>query len=205
MSNILDKSKKIQKEAQDVLKTLDLINLLSSYGKPEVIGSVALELMTWRDIDIEVVVENLSHNILAEVVSNLLKKSFRRLDFAVIDNRVRFGQNSKTPKSLYIGMKYFGDDIPNDQLLGANPNIWKIDIHFLLEQDSQGKQKTNEIRKKLTKDNRKIILEIKDQVAMNPKYRKEVFSVDIYQAVLDENVKNLKGFKEYLKKSNREL
>lgn len=43
----------LQQEAHKILGEIHLMNLLSKYGKPEVIGSVALGLMTWRDIDIE--------------------------------------------------------------------------------------------------------------------------------------------------------
>ena len=45
----------LQKEAYEVLEKLDLLNILSTYGKPEIVGSLATGLMTWRDIDLEVV------------------------------------------------------------------------------------------------------------------------------------------------------
>ena len=58
---------------------------------------------------------------------------------------------------------------------------------------------------KLNPDNKKIILEIKSAIADNPQYRKNIFSVDIYNAVLKEGVKDLDQFKAYLKKTNKSL
>ncbi len=41
-------------------------------------------------------------------------------------------------------------------------------------------------------------LQIKEQISSNPLYRKEIFSTDIYEAVLNHGVKDLKEFKSYL-------
>lgn len=204
-SNLEEQADKLQKDTHLVLEKLQLLDLLKKYGSPEIIGSVALGLMTWRDIDIEIVVEELKREDLAEIIATLAKKPLRRIDFSVSDNRSRFGTHAKIPNSLYIGMKYFGDDIHDDQLLSANPDVWKIDLHFLLEEDARGRVKTAELKSKLTEEKRKIILEIKNEIASHPKYRKEIFSMDIYQAVLDHGVTNLEEFREYLKRTGREL
>lgn len=203
--DLLKNQNRLQSEAQEILDKLELMQLLEKYGEAEVIGSVALGLMTWRDIDIEVVCKELKREDLAELVSELIKKPLRRIDFGVADNRPRFGTHSKIPKSLYIGMKYYGDDIPDGELLSSNPLVWKLDLHFLLKEDARGREKTRQLKQKLTEEKRRTILEIKDQIASNPKYRKQIFSMDIYEAVLDYGIKDLEGFKEYLRKSGREL
>lgn len=203
--DLLAKQDQLQKAAKGVLERLGLLALLKKYGQVEVIGSAALGLMTWRDIDIEIVCKELKREDLAEVVAELIKKPLRRIDFGVADNRPRFGTHSKIPKSLYIGMKYYGDDIPDEQLLSSNPLIWKLDLHFLLKEDARGREKTRQLKQKLTEENKKMILKIKNQIASNPQYRKQIFSMDIYEAVLEYGVKNLEEFRQYLQKSGRKL
>jgi hypothetical protein len=199
--DLLEQQKNLQKEAQSILEDLDLMNLLKKYGEPVIVGSMALGLMTWRDIDIEIIVDELKKEDLAEICMGLVKNFSRRLDFSVIDDRLR----KNKPNSLYIGLKYFGEDIPNDSLLGANPLAWKLDLHFLLLEDAKGRSTTEELRKKLTPEKIKTILEIKNVIAKSPKHRKEIFSMDIYEAVLDRGVNSLEEFKEYLREQGKKL
>lgn len=197
---------KLQIDAQEVLNDLDLINLLKQYGKPSIVGSFALSLMTWRDIDLEIVVDELNKEVVAEVIKKLILKTKYRIDLSFSDNLARFNEsNPNSPQSLYIGVKYFGKDIEPTKMQGANPLVWKLDLHFLLGKDARGQAKTEELKDKLTDDKRKIILEIKNKVASNPNYRKEITSMDIYEAVLEKGVSSLEEFENYLQESGRNL
>jgi len=51
--NSLFRKKNSKRQAHEVLEALNLLHFLSKYGRPKIVGSVALGLMTWRDIDID--------------------------------------------------------------------------------------------------------------------------------------------------------
>ena len=79
-------------------------------------------------------------------------------------------------------------------------DVWKIDIWFKKQES-----RDDWIRSGLTDETRLAILEIKSEIASNPKYRKSIFSTDIYQAVLEKGVKDLRGFRASLQETGREL
>jgi len=201
--NLEKQQEELQIEGKLVLKKLQLLELLGRSGKTVIVGSMALGLMTWRDIDIEVVVEKPDINQIAEIASNLIKKGPKRIDIDVTNNQNK--STPKTPKGIYLGLKYFGDNIKQEELLSTNKKAWKVDIHFVKSQDSQSIAQTEWLKKKLTDQKRRAILEIKKEVDQNPKYRKEIFSIDIYRAVLENGVIDLEGFKRYLKERNLEF
>ncbi|MDO8498896.1 MAG: hypothetical protein Q7S44_03870 [bacterium] len=204
--DLLNQQDELQKEAQGVLEDLDLMNLLKEFGEPHIVGSLALGVMTWRDIDLEIVVGKLDKEVVAEVIKQLVVKTIYKIDVTFSDNIARFNNsNPNSPQSLYIGLKYFGKDITPIEMRGSNPLTWKLDLHFILEKDARGKAKTEELKNKITDDKRRIILEIKSQIASNPKYRKQIFSMDIYQAVLERGITNLEEFGKFLAETGREL
>ncbi|MBI2594053.1 hypothetical protein HYW44_05435 [Candidatus Daviesbacteria bacterium] len=195
--NLIKQQNQLQKDAYKVLEKLQLMELLKNFGEPKIVGSLSLGLMTWRDIDIEVIMKKLDMEFIAEICAKLVRKSSRRIDFGVIDNRDGF--NNIRPTGIYLGVKYYSKDLKAGELLGANDKVWKIDIHFVLKKDSKGVQKTQEVADRLTDEIRKIILKIKGVVFKSPKFRKEIFSMDIYNAVLNKGVKNINEFKDYLR------
>lgn len=203
-NNLLKLQSNLQQQAQQVLKKLKLIELLSKYGRPNIVGSMELGLMTWRDIDIEVIVKDSNKEFIAEIVATLIRMLLRRIDFGLVDNRGEFN-NPKTPKGIYLGLKYFPEDLKPEEIFGVNEKVWKIDIHFVLSKDSQAIQMTKELASKLTEEKKKAILEIKKEVTKSPKHRKEIFTIDVYNAVLYQGVKNINEFKDYLREKGINL
>ncbi len=55
--NLIIQADELQQQAFGILKAINLVQYLSKYGQPRIVGSVALGLMTWRDIDIDLEVE----------------------------------------------------------------------------------------------------------------------------------------------------
>jgi hypothetical protein len=111
----------------------------------------------------------------------------------LVDNREALEKNR--PKSMYIGGRY----------QTANGDFWKIDIRFLQEQHSVAGKQMDTILSKLTADKKRAILQVKHVVAQDPRYRHEISSVDIYEAVLDKGVRDIAGFKDYMKESGIKL
>lgn len=187
--NLLEKQNQLQKEAKQVLEDLKLLSFLSTFGKPELVGSIVTGLMTWRDIDMSIIVEPKEEDMWA--IAQYIFKQENTYSVWVADYRIRV--DSPFPKGLYVGVKYKKPE----------GEIWKIDIW--LKQDVKDIQATNELMKKLDATNREIILQIKHQVADHPKYRKEIFSTDIYTAVLEKGVRNIEEFTSYIKDVGKSL
>ena len=190
MTNVLEKQDALQSEATEILNKLNLLDFLSKFGNAKVIGSVALGLMTWRDIDIDMVVDELKEEDYFQVAQYLFSNpEVKRLILS--DNRV-LSEKLKAqgiPESMYLGVfvKANGDD------------EWKIDIRFVKDSLVRAEKYIDEIKSKLNDENKKIILEIKNVICAHPKYiNKEIFGVDIYNSVLEGKVKNLDEFREYL-------
>lgn len=186
-NNLLKNQENLQYEAKKVVDKLDLIRILSEYGKTEVVGSLEYGLMVWRDIDIDLVFKN---EILETSYWEIVKKLFSNKEIQLMtlsDNRKIVNKNR--PKSLYIGIKY----------LNGKGDIWKIDIRLLNNNDLNIHRIKDLIDEKITPENKLIILEIKSKVCNDPKYHKDFSSVDIYEAVLLKNIKNTKEFWKYLK------
>jgi len=191
--DLLPKQVELQRQARNILKELQLIEYLSKFGKPQIVGSVAMGLMTWPDIDIEVIVDEIPNKEDLAAIAKHLFLFPNTSKFILIDNGIR--KSSHLPKDgMYTGFHYL-----------FNNALWEFDIWFFKRNIITGKDDLDWIKQKLTEDNRLIILEIKQQIRNNPKYKKEIFSTDIYKAVLKQGVSNLEGFKEYLRKTSREL
>jgi len=191
--NVQNEFKTIKNQADKLLEKWDLLNFLSKYGDAYPVGSVALDLMTWRDIDLEVIcAKEPSKDDAIDVSRYLFKiKGFRKV--SPID--YSDGDGIKKPKGLYIGAEYVDEDKIK----------WKVDVWLLSTSLARTKEKTEEIRSRLTPEYRKIILDIKSQVHNHPLYRKKIISVDIYDAVTEKKVKNIDEFKAYLKEKGIEV
>lgn len=186
--DLFKKQTELQKQAAEVLTRLDLINELSKYGKTKIVGSVALGLMTWPDIDIDL---ESKKEINSEDYFKIIKYLFKQKDIKqliLIDNRSAFEKNR--PQSFYIGVIYNFNDIN-----------WKIDIRYLTSSSAYAGDDLKQIRTQLSEDKIKSILEIKTAFHNHPKYRKEFSGYDIYKAVLEKNISTVEDFKKYLKVS----
>lgn len=71
--------------------------------------------------------------------------------------------------------------------------------------DPNAKNLNKWIKDSLKEEHRLPILQIKHAISSHPKYRKQIFSVDIYKAVIEDGVRDLAGFKGHLQETNRTL
>ena len=180
-------SNKLKNEADKLLSNWKLIDFLNKYGETYVVGSVELDLMVWRDIDIEIIAENTPAKDGAIEIAKYLFNLEGMRKVSSID--YRDSDNTNKPKGLYVGAEYIDE----------SKNSWKIDVWYLTKDSANSKSKTDEILSKLNEENRKKIVDIKSQIYNNPNYRKNVISVDIYEAVLEKGINNLEEFKKYIK------
>src|SRR5260370_19025251 len=166
----------LQAEADELLWGRGLHSLLSKYGQVQVTGSYSLRLMTWRALDLYLVTNGIAvadfFSLGAQIADLLdpIRMSFR--------NELK-ARTEGLPKGLYWGI-YLGDE---------RAGAWKIDLWAMdSEQLTVLDEGQKGIERKLTESSRMRILEIKAQCWMKPGYRRTFSSLDIYTAVLDEQV-----------------
>lgn len=185
MNNINDE---IKKEADEILYSRGLFEIVNKYGKGIITGSYALGCMAWRDLDIYIINDNPDLNSffrLGNEMALLLKTPKMNFRNELISHR------KNLPEGLYWGI-YFNNEYDNQ---------WKIDIWMMSSEEYEPFERHfNELNSKMTDTSKKIIMDIKSQSWQHPKYRKEFTSQDIYKAVLDKNIQNMTDFKFYLRK-----
>lgn len=187
-NNFLELNKLIHEEADQLLYNKGLLKILKKYGTPQVTGSYDLDLMTWRDLDIYLEITDMSPAVFFQLGRDLVelfdpvKMSFRN---------EKSGRNKELPLGLYWGI-YLGNE---------RSGAWKIDIWAVETIELKRLLSfTDQIREKLTNENRLKILEIKSRCWKDPGYRRSYNSADIYSAVTDYGISSLSEFETWLGK-----
>jgi hypothetical protein len=186
MNDLLNLNKLIKQEADKILFDKGLLGILGSFGTPHISGSYLLDLMTWRDLDIYLEVDSFSETDFFELGSKIctalepVKMSFR--------NEL-IGKTKGLPAGLYWGI-YLGNE---------RAGAWKIDVWAV---NASEYQRLNNfctgIKQKLTHEAVTKILAIKSQCWKDPEYRRSYSSLDIYTAVLENDVSTIEAFRDYL-------
>ncbi|MCP1309269.1 hypothetical protein [Paenibacillus tyrfis] len=191
-NELLTRQHELQIEAKAVAEQLKIDELLSSAGHPVRVGSAALGLMVWRDLDITVVCSKLDLDVVTRIASELMiRQGVRELRF--LNDSGVWNTDTSYPDGLYIGLRY----------RALNGMDWKLDIWFVDEPDKQPDLKhIRTMPERLTPELREAILTIKDSWATRAEYGKEVKSYDIYTAVLDDYVRTPLQFQEWLDNKN---
>jgi hypothetical protein len=189
---LLKQQHDLQLEAEEVVEELKLDDLLTTAGKPVRVGSSALGLMAWRDIDITVICSKLNVDDVAQIASNVIAhRGVQELRF--LNDSGRFRADLHYPDGLYLGVRY-------TSLKGMD---WNLDIWFVDEPEKQPDLKhVKTMPDRLTPELRKSILQIKSIWATHDEYGKKVKSYDIYKAVLDDRVRTPNQFDEWMEKMN---
>lgn len=177
---------KLQKESQEVLKELKVIEYLEKVGVVRQIGSTTLGLMVWRDIDIQVSSPALSISHAFEIMNPILSHPFVK--------HVRYFHQSGLFKLDGLDERLFFMVFYESQ----TDEEWKLDISFWLADGLRPEPIQDFIEQQLTTETRLIILRIKNVWYKLPNYRTKVFSTDIYDAVLKHGVRDVDGFDTYL-------
>lgn len=193
MTNLLEEQNRLQEQAFAIIEKLNLKRILGTYGQCSVVGSAAYGLMTWRDIDVDVVMGNTpTDDEYWKIVKSLFSLPNVKLLTLVDDRR---HTESDRPKSMYVGITY--ED--------SESNTWKIDIRLLAEEFVMTDKVAQLIKETMDEESQNSILHIKSCVHDNPRYHKDFSSVDIYEAVLLSGAKDLAGFEKYLSQQGKSL
>lgn len=163
--------------------------LLQPYGTLYYTGSYALDLMTWNDIDMQIVL-NKGLNPL-DAISQFYIRIAHDKDFVEAQLINFTGKyKPKMPRGLFLGLKF---DSPE---FGG---IWKLDLWSLDKNDFEKNRLLIEKIKHLLKPElRSLILELKNEL-MQPTGRvPQMGSHFLYQAVLLENFRKKEEIFKYL-------
>lgn len=193
MNQLVERQKWLQSAARSLLRETDLFATLETAGHVQPVGSFNLGLMVWPDLDIEVITTDppQPETVLDVLRDLVLTSGIQKINYA--DHRTSTGDGP--PAGIYVG--------PD---VGFRGLAWQVDLWFIDRTIAQQRRNFNDhIRRSLDGVTRKAILEIKQVAAASDTYHRDVSSVDIYQAVLDHNVRTVDGFVAYLATSGREL
>ncbi len=181
----------IKKEADEILNRNGLLRILEEYGKVSVSGSYFLDLMTWRDLDIYLTNDRMNEETFFELGKNIslcIKPSKMNYRNEII------GRTEHLPKGYYWGC-----------YTNINSNAWKVDVWSISQEEFDEKEKAiYDLKSQIDAVQRMDILNLKNSVYNHPLYRKKFYSVDIYNAVINDKVNNDEGFREWLL-HNREI
>lgn len=183
---LLKIDRQLRAEADELLDNRGLRRLLEEYAPVHVVGSYALGLMVWRDLDVLMDAPRITVNDffdLGKRVTALL--SPRKMFFT--DNRNH--QSTTEPRGLYWGIR-LGD---------IKKGAWKIDLWAFESEQSRAKVlECEHLRQSLSPQSRLTILSLKSQLWHDPRYRDQVTSHDIYKAVLQHGATTLADFWGYV-------
>jgi hypothetical protein len=185
-TSLMDLNSTIKSEADVILYEQGLFGILRSFGTPHISGSYSLNLMTWRDLDIYLEVDNISEADFFSLGSKICaalapeKMSYRNECIA---------KSHGLPHGLYWGT-YLG----NERAGAWKIDIWAVDAVEFRRLDEY----CNAIKQMLTPENVLCILNIKSQCWQDPAYRRSYTSTDIYNAVLEKQITTIEAFRRYL-------
>ncbi len=186
---IVKYSRMLRREATELLDKEGLLSMLKAVGTTQVIGSYALDTMTWPDIDISM---NLPDAQNVEVFFELAKSIATKFEITKMSYSNHNIRNFPGfDHGLYWGilLRYAGRE-------------WKVDLWGYNDTDYQRHiTEANELSCQLQQADHLAILRIKHVICQHPEYRGNVYnSMAIYRAVLEDKVESVDAFKTWLEK-----
>lgn len=186
----------IHAQADAVLARLQLSSLIEQLGELYFTGSYALNLMTWNDIDIQVVVKQELAPIDALMkIMNLFVHQKNLLKASII-NFVE-GYKPHWPRGVCLSAKI---DFPD---LGG---VWKFDIWALQEEDlRKNRLLLEQLRSAMGESARNLILELKYELMQHSGRVPKMGSHWLYQAVLIHGLTERGALLNFLKEKGVEI
>lgn len=189
---LLSTDRQLRAEADELLQSRGLRALLEEHAPIHVVGSYALELMVWRDLDILMD----APGITVDEFFDLGKRITAALSpWKMFFTNNRDHEGTPYPRGLYWGIR-LGD---------VKKSAWKIDLWAF--ESAQSREKVREcehLKGRLNQQSRLTILRLKSQLWYDPRYRDQVTSQDIYDAVLDHQAQSFTDFWSYVRTKQKQ-
>jgi len=186
---LLRQQRALQDEAAAVMAELDLSRRLASFGPAYLTGSFVSGLMVWRELDIMFLggPELSPTDVLAGLTRLVVLPGI--VGFEYVDER---GNRSPTgqwrDERFHVAVTYF-----------RSGESWRLDLTFWLHDAHENVTAWHRnLRDSLTAEQREAILWIKDVWCRRDGYPGSISGVDIYQAVLEHDVRTPAEFQRWL-------
>lgn len=174
----------LKREAEGIIADLGLLDVAGRHGRAEVVGSVALDLIVKRDIDIHLLVDAPDLLAVTDRVYHALLDHPRVHEVRISDYRAE-------------GAVKLGIDAH------AGPSgVWSIDIWITNRVETTAFDYTRALLQRLTPEHRAAILAIKRAYHARGELRDGI-SRRIYDAVVDKGVRDEDEFRRYLEWERR--
>jgi hypothetical protein len=185
---LLARQAALQDEAREVIAGLDLAALAGEAGPLLVTGSFVSGLMCWRELDVMVLA---GRDFSPEDVMDLLARIVRRPGVTGLDYRDERGPRCVTGQ--------LRDERYHVTLTVDHAGEWQIDLTLWLHDLHRNVTRWHEeLRERITAEQRIAVLRIKDHWHRQPAYPHHVGGLDIYTAVLDDGIRTLDQFAAWL-------
>ena len=178
---LLDAQKELYADAQSCLRMLGLMEELRAYGRPHLVGSVALKLVVRLDLDVHVLVPEDS---LPEAAMEAAKTIFLGHELGVVNL-----MNFMTHDAMKVTVAYRGF-----------AGIWNIDVWLTSNRREMGVSEGRKLKRELTDEHRKVILSLKHFYNQRNQCRYGL-SRYLYRAVIEEGVRTPAQFLRYLQRT----
>ena len=187
-ADLLARQSVLQDEAREVLAGLDLAALVAGIGPLEVTGSFVSGLMCWRELDVMVLA---GRDFSPRDVMGLLARIVRRTGVTGIEYRDERGPRCVTGQTR--------DERYHVTLTVEHAGRWQIDLTLWLHDLHRNVTLWHEeLRERITAEQRSAVLRINDHWHRQPAYPHRVGGLDIYTAVLDDGIRTVDEFAAWL-------
>ena len=187
--DLLARQAALQEEARQVLAELDLAALVADIGPLLLAGSFVSGLMCWRELDVMVLAGG---DFSPQDVLRLLQRIIERTGATALEyhdergSRCVTGQLRDERYHVPFTVERAG------QSWRIDLTLWLHDAHLNVTRWHQ------ELRERITAEQRSAVLRIKDAWHRRPAYPGQVGGLDIYTAVIDDGVRTPRQFATWL-------
>ena len=169
----------IKTKADQILYKYGLMKKLEEIGQPHIIGSYRMDMMAWNDLDIDIENDTMSLDKMYELSAFIINT------FHPVWYEAKEEVNDDGKKVWFHG---FETTITGE--------LWNVDLWFFdKETISNAEKDCDNISNNVNQTQKDIIVSIKSELISRGLYSFEQYkSVDVYKAVLENNVKNVDEF-----------
>lgn len=178
----------IRSNAKKILEGKKIESKIKQMGELFYTGSYALDLMTWNDIDMQVILKEGVDPIQSfSALFNQLAAYPGFIEGQMIHFKGHY--KPKMPRGLYLGINV---DFPDEG------GIWKLDLWALSPKDfAKNRALIETLSSKLDPEVRDLILEFKHEMMSGSTRVPQMGSHFLYQAILLEGIKDRESLYQY--------
>lgn len=192
IEKLWEEQSRLKRQTEKLVLGTGIFEIFSRYGDLSPIGgSYKYDLMVYPDIDIDVVSIEIDKQKFAELVREMVSSKFvRKVSTA---DTVNFEAIQKgRPKGYWIGLEILFEG----ERWGVD--CWLQHPDWTLENKDIYTKRLSE----LDDTGKSAILLIKYDLIRQGTYGKTVFSTDVYNAVLDQNIRTATEFNQFIHQNN---